>query len=681
MRKGQANIVEKAKKRNLPALYINWLEESKESIAYIKDFYDFLKGRYKYKKSRMPENGTEEYKDDTGKLIYDQIFALQKNAYKRYILCHHLSRMEDESLFLLLKEDFKTITGAVYFLEVNQDLQTKDCIDLVKEGLSAKTPENKIYLDVFKELCYLTTDQKQKINQLSFLEKCEVIDYRIHIYKEEKSAVWEEKIVPAVSNLSDLLEYCEEFNGIVFEIKNYIQKGVSKDKIIKCEIYESKIREFIQKSQYWGGDQNWSYFSDQKPLRELEEMFKKLNSSFMAGTFNLKKPITSTRYSISKDALNFTLSRHSQVEVFIDWGGRIKAKYKFSRSNINRQYVFFFDTGQLYYKSNKGGLFPASLKILSRDGKLYQEPFYEIMEFLFDLKAEEGYFLYKDIKPYLYGPALFSVSFNELENYHNRNHLFQTKYKKEIPINWNKGDLNLHYFFYKSYEMVDEKSKSRFLEIHRTMNRVSYKTLSEFIQAIYTHDIDFLEKPWIEYLAFIIFNNLKEESYPYDGVGKELITKGDMFHLCVDYVSISLRIKHKVSLLYSSGKKLKEAHDERLIEFTTKNNKEIVVKVPKNSQFLKLRKVLPDSFEWIRSKRRLIAEGIRMNHCVATYYDFINKDKSAIYSYTHHDDSHTPYTIEFKVKNGEYHIAQIQSRSNHGCPKEVREFVSSCIAG
>ena len=55
-----------------------------------------------------------------------------------------------------------------------------------------------------------------------------------------------------------------------------------------------------------------------------------------------------------------------------------------------------------------------------------------------------------------------------------------------------------------------------------------------------------------------------------------------------------------------------------------------------------------------------------MGHCVNSYWQYINQDTCAIYSFTAGEKR---YTAEFRVgSNGKYTVRQIQSKYDRGCP-------------
>ena len=140
---------------------------------------------------------------------------------------------------------------------------------------------------------------------------------------------------------------------------------------------------------------------------------------------------------------------------------------------------------------------------------------------------------------------------------------------------------------------------------------------------------------------------------------------------------MSSQIKKKISIRFCSAKKIKDAHDAVIVEYQSRHIPKI--EIPEKSRFSDLRKILPkEPFEWIASRRRIILEGEKMHHCVASYAEKINRDKCAIYSFIY-PMNQKRYTIEFCANAGGYYIAQIQGMCNQGCPKEVRDYVEGWL--
>lgn len=94
--------------------------------------------------------------------------------------------------------------------------------------------------------------------------------------------------------------------------------------------------------------------------------------------------------------------------------------------------------------------------------------------------------------------------------------------------------------------------------------------------------------------------------------------------------------------------------------------------MPKNSKFKNVN--LPENFEHIKTKKRLILESQIQRHCVATYTYLINEDKCSIYSTIYKDKR---YTIEIRKSRNKYYIAHIKGMFNSDAPTELIELINS----
>lgn len=142
-----------------------------------------------------------------------------------------------------------------------------------------------------------------------------------------------------------------------------------------------------------------------------------------------------------------------------------------------------------------------------------------------------------------------------------------------------------------------------------------------------------------------------------------------------DYIDMSREARRKINLCFLSAKKLRDAHDDLAILIANKFTP--AIKIPDNSCFKNIRNVLPDNFEWIKTRRRIILEGSNMHHCVASYASHINLDKSAIYSLQYMDKKR--YTIEFGISRNKYYVKQIHGVWNTSAPDDVINYVESFI--
>ena len=155
------------------------------------------------------------------------------------------------------------------------------------------------------------------------------------------------------------------------------------------------------------------------------------------------------------------------------------------------------------------------------------------------------------------------------------------------------------------------------------------------------------------------------------------MTKETVRYTVQDYINFCHTLHKKIRLTFTSAKKMKELHDDYAV--IIKNKYTPTITIPKNTKFRELEKLLPaDEFTWIKTKRKIIKEGVEMHHCVATYADLVNKDICAIYGFIK-KDNHRRYTIEFRKNKNGYYIRQMQSICERGYIEEDYIYVQSLI--
>lgn len=157
-----------------------------------------------------------------------------------------------------------------------------------------------------------------------------------------------------------------------------------------------------------------------------------------------------------------------------------------------------------------------------------------------------------------------------------------------------------------------------------------------------------------------------------------------------DYIRMCIDSKKDVVLHYSV-KRMRDEHDHFMDSSTYADYKRKTkpFRVPKDSRFNTIRKALPESFEWIKSRKRLIHESMMMHHCVWSYYKKIGDDRCAIYSYYDEtgqfdvsgDDIAKRYTIEFvwDSRKSMYAISQIQTKHDRGGGAKLKEYIKGLL--
>ena len=315
--------------------------------------------------------------------------------------------------------------------------------------------------------------------------------------------------------------------------------------------------------------------------------------------------------------------------------------------------------------------------------------------------------IFKDISRDFEITNLFPIKFNDLYNYHTKNELMKDMYglAKDLPINYNKININLSYLIVKSYNYVNDRSKKILIQlkdkdnsilklvkrcIAKSWQRCTYKRkVFFFLQSIIIYTINektdwgkTRKKNIEENLNFIAENILDAEFNEFEEncADDMVIQVGDYVNMCI---YSNKRVKPKVDLSISNIHTLIEKHND--VSWLSRKSGTKPVKVPKDSIFNDLRKILPKEFEWIKNRKRLILETELQHHCVWSYADKISSDMCAIYSYVDKDGSKSlcndgkpkRYTIEFNFnkQDGTYYVVQVQGKYDAVNSSDVQNYI------
>lgn len=273
------------------------------------------------------------------------------------------------------------------------------------------------------------------------------------------------------------------------------------------------------------------------------------------------------------------------------------------------------------------------------------------------------------------------ISFNDIMKYHNKAELLKKEYKdaNDIHIKWNKQNIYLSYMIIKAWpKMANEKSR-QILSQQKDLNLVKglwgsvYNRRDQFIANVLQNRVQFsLARKQIEDQCKQQIQELDIQYLPdeYETFVQDTMQEyqNENQHVYEDYLYMCNIAKKKYDLSMKSLKGIQQKHDRLSNEYYIKYTKP--VNIPKDSKFKQLREILPNEFEQITTRKRLILETQLQQHCVWTYADQITHDNCAIYSFLDTngqkstDNNPKRYTIEFRIDplTNKYYIEQIQGR-------------------
>lgn len=447
---------------------------------------------------------------------------------------------------------------------------------------------------------------------------------------------------------------------------------------------------------------SYSYYNNIVQMNE--EIFDKYKQLVMdngiAVTLNNIKSISTKIVIKTNGTINIYIREYKGNTILSS--GKLQT-YDETKSNKND--IVIFPNGDIYKKTKNEKLVPISFKELYALRNLNNDTKKLVDCIISEVSKMTP--IFKDISRDFEITNLFPIKFNDLYKYHTKNELMKDMYglAKDLPINYNKININLSYLIVKSYNYVNDRSKKILIQlkdkdnsilklvnrcITKSWQRLTYKRkVFFFLQSIIIYTINEktdwgkTRKKYIEEnLNFIAENILDAEFYEFadNCADNMLIQVGDYVNMCIYN---NKRVKPKVDLSISNVHTLIGKHND--VSWLSRKSGTKPVKVPKDSVFNDLRKILPKEFEWIKNRKRLILETELQHHCVWSYADKISSDMCAIYSYVDKDGSKSlcndgkpkRYTIEFNFnkQDGTYYVVQVQGKYDAVNSSDVQNYI------
>lgn len=556
----------------------------------------------------------------------------------------------------------------------------QEICDIIHECCKKQYTDPEILIIILVIVLILTAGEGKCLD-LDTIEKHAVVCKENGIYMHELWDISEKTGTHDISFILNVAIFVENArkNSQPLSISDavyLIQNNVTSEVFEECSYCKYRVYEKIFKSNFQVTEStmrklmpenNADYIMDTIWLAEPAITSKLLcyrDIAIKEGKNGLRLSINGNPLAVNLElSLNgFSIKARKGTGYFLDNEGEIHFEsYNTYHSFGDRvtEYLFFYN-GSVYKKINKKWI-PATIKNFSFDMKYFgyglSEPLLKIIfnEYI-ESRIQQKDYVWKDLLKYLDRPyrSLPPVYINELTGCSSLNILMRNKYKKADFCNWNKVDLIWGYGIMRVLPRLTEKSRNLLLkDIYKKRNEEF--NLTKFI-------MDRLDK-----------NSYFKTS---DGV---LADEDDIKTYIIDYMQMCKICRRKINICFTSAKKLKEEHDRLAI--IIRNKYTPVIKIPDNSKFNNLRSMLPENFEWIKTRKRIIQESIDLHHCVASYAGEINKDNCAIYSFMAPDEK--KYTIEFVLtgkKQKYYKIVQIHGNFDSNAPDWLWEYVGKLVS-
>lgn len=406
--------------------------------------------------------------------------------------------------------------------------------------------------------------------------------------------------------------------------------------------------------------EQYDYYQDYFPI-SLEEK-EKLQSLNLQSNIEIYRETFYKNVSFSKNAITIHLMKYDSFK----WNDNSRLNY--GKKDRSDKIVYFYNTGKFYKEiKEKSILISINLREIMKLISVYGSMITDFLYPYFEMLAEDNK-IYLDVLRIMkntkndnkYHTCIPPIPLSEFKGKHTLKEVMTSYYKNTEDIPWNKVDIKICYAYFK---------------LRKKIKPAGYTILWDWLND-HSKSLTILDTVFFE----ILMSRFTENSYweNIDIYGKkQKVTEKTVRYTVQDYIRFCYRLHKKIRLTFTSAKKMKELHDDYAV--IIKNKYTPTIKIPKNTKFKELEKLLPtDEFTWIKTKRKIIREGVEMHHCVATYANLVNKDICAIYGFIR-KDNHRRYTIEFRKNKNGYYIEQMQSMCDRGYIEEDYAYVQSLL--
>ena len=630
MRKGQIKLVEKVKKiygeqNNIVAFF----ENSEIPLDRLNSIYHILKCINKEELFCLNTDELQEITvkiDNHAEILY---FALMFHAYgNNDSVIHYVSLQEFEEIY-------NYIESPEYCKEVLDVYEYCETFTQAKAAI-AKCPIG-FDLDDFTYLFKHAAIVKKHAN---IDEVMPYVMEALQLSKEQRNGLY------AFSAWGWSLDLIRKYH---YDIQSY------KKQIASIMLSGCNMQNFNNES--W---EQYDYYQNHFPI-SLEEK-EKLQSLNMQSNIEIYRETFYKKVSFSNNAITIHLTKYDSFK----WEDNFKLTY--GKKDRSDKIVYFYNTGKFYKEiKEKSTLIPINLREIMKLISVYGSTITDFLYPYFEMLAEDNK-IYLNVLRIMkntkndnkYHTCIPPIPLSEFKGKHTLKEVMTSYYKNTEDIPWNKVDIKICYAYFKLRKKIEPAGYTilwNWLNDHPEISTINNNTFCD-----------------------IIMNQIDENSY-WENIsiyGKnQKVTKETVRHTVQDYINFCHTLHKKIRLTFTSAKKMKEFHDDYAV--IIKNKYTPTVTIPKNTKFKELEKLLPaDEFTWIKTKRKIIKEGVEMHHCVATYADLVNKDVCAIYGFIK-KDNHRRYTIEIRKNKNGYYIRQMQSMCERGYIEEDYIYVQSLI--
>lgn len=703
MRKGQITILENANKCKMKQETIDLLSREDLTLDELRHVYRYI---CKYRKSQDERQLVAEAERSL-KITY----GIKDRKEKEAVLCTMLrvytyDTTEDTLLGNKAKWKFKKVVH--FFLQYPQEIRYHMLWTYV-DAMYRKLPVWHI-----GELLRYTKDNSTNFDYL-FFKNPELLDD--YICNKESSLVWW-----MMQNCKKIPYHCPKlllcnlyhwdshsFGFPVSECSSYIniENGSCYTKAV-LELIEQK-NPIVKYVHSFAKEHMKAYRNGNSTRYEAYYMTDDVLKERCKQAYNLIR----TTFTVKTDAYSFFITVQDNLFINIKFSQYKMVRFDehgwhFGETARYKSEFTILPDGRLMKQKGKH-LIPFSMKDFYF---WYQEPGLvgSFMQQLSDVLAKQNPFFKDILTDICQCGAVLSATVDEVMHHYNRTDYIRSHYKqaKELAVNWNKQNIGLSSLIIRSLPYVDgEKCRNILLQqknpglitryiasarrtekIYAFLEEVIKQNLMAALSRKQSCEKSSIRMQYETELDRNVMTGLLEDEREQFLTEKENAESGweNIILTIRDYVNACRQTKAKIRIDIYSIEQLNNLHELRTMKNVDHRKATGEVKVPKNSKFAPLREILPQEFEWITTRIRLILETELQHHCVWSYASAITNDQSAIYSFVDTEASHSSdgrpkrYTIEFKMdRHGMYYVEQVQGKYDSVNANGMKEYIQSLL--
>ena len=742
MRKAQEKLLEKARKENMSQSQIKALSREDVKMGYLEYMYKYfqVQKEFKVEADMMADEATKCFdfllkRRNVGYIanvtLFDELLAELLPLEKKDTLCGDNNKFKLYHLYKMAKKYVDNNVDAFFCCDLN-DTMYPTCAKLLYGGADSKA------VSIVVKNIMRTTKRNRFDGDAITRYRC-LEDDLIHngmgslaVYLAENNML--RKFLPDSSLLKRLYNFDthrfifknDEFFDYFKETNSYGQwYNVDEFRIASRSIKDKPLIESFSK---FLDDSGLNFIAHHKQhdiffkreygalvYPEKNEIFRQC-AKLMNQQFKVDTPAWTIAIDISTNMfVSIVYKEYNEILVMPQYGYYDNlwsvTRETYATKTVN---IFITPDGKIFRRHERAGeskVIPLTIvEVLHYMNK--DNFFGEVIKWIINYFGEKNGFVHDVIKDCQEVQCVMPLTLNDVLDCYNKNHFFKTKYKSSygMSVNWNKKNINLSYMIIKAYPKIEDGVGRRALlqindkslvENLDCCKKLDYKTMN-FISNVIKKSVIEAEKRANAKKLEKSLNELKQEISTEIGTGllegefdgwmanrvEEELNLNAIGRDVFDYVRMCFLSKKKVRIDVKSVSQLTNMHDAVAHGNGGNHYRQNTgtVTIPKDTKFKHLREILPDDFEWIKSRKRLILETELQHHCVWSYAGKITSDRCAIYSFVdsnaEHADDGKPkrYTIEFDVDNkGKYGIVQVQGRYDRVHTEEMRKYIQKIL--